>query len=118
MPPSECDRCQLYSGSAYLPCAVHPSGPAPDGCLDFTPNAGAIAQKDDGLWQPLGASYYGGELIQHRPSHLTREEQFELLDYHPLFTGCCPDCGWLFDQNNSPGVHWDCPCCGWIDDTV
>ena len=45
-------------------------------------------------------------------------QQLELLDTHPFFTHHCPECGYYFDPNNSPAVHWDCPECGWIDDTV
>jgi len=57
----ECDLCQLYSGSLYLPCAVHPTGPAPDGCLDFAPNAAATVEEEDELWFPDSSGWYAKE---------------------------------------------------------
>lgn len=47
-----------------------------------------------------------------------KEELLELISYHPIFTGVCPQCKHEFDKNNSPLIHWDCPNCGWIDDSV
>ncbi len=49
----------------------------------------------------------------------TREEQLEILNTHPFFTGICPQCRHKFEQDNLP-VHFDCPNaeCGWIDDSV
>jgi len=49
---------------------------------------------------------------------MTTQEQLDLLESHPLFTGCCPQCRWEFDRSNLPAVHWDCPDCGWKDDSV
>jgi len=69
------------------------------------------------LWEPKGASYYNGELILQPQQRWTPEEQMELLDWHPMFTGKCPQCGTKFDRNHRARVHWNCPC-GWIDDTV
>ena len=43
-------------------------------------------------WEPEGASYYNGELILQPRQLWTREEQMELLDTHPMFTGRCPQC--------------------------
>jgi predicted RNA-binding Zn-ribbon protein involved in translation (DUF1610 family) len=40
-----------------------------------------------------------------------------LLDWHPMFTGKCPQCGALFDRDHTARVHWDCEC-GWMDDSV
>ncbi len=56
--------------------------------------------------------------MPNRPSRYTPEEQLEILDNHPFFTGVCPQCGHRFDKNNPPAVHWDCPECGFIDDSV
>jgi hypothetical protein len=110
----ECNRCQLYSHDPHLVCAVHPTGPQDDNCLDFRedPNAGSVE-----LWEPEGASYYNGELILQPRQQLTREQQLELLDTHPMFTGRCPSCGALFNNDYTARVHWDCEC-GWMDDTV
>jgi rubrerythrin len=70
------------------------------------------------FWSPEGYSWYGGELISNKRSPLTPEEQLEILDTHPFFTGVCPQCGYQFAKNNPPKVHWDCPACGWMDDSV
>jgi len=115
----ECYRCQLYSLTLHLVCAIHPSGPETDKCLDFAPNAtAAIANEDDDLWFPVEDSFYNGELIPESHNRLTREEQWELLETHPLFTGRCPQCVYTFSQEEPPAVHWDCPSCGWVDESV
>ncbi len=63
-------------------------------------------------------NYYDGELVVTKPSLYTQEELLELINYHPIFTGICPQCKHEFDKNNPPLIHWDCPNCGWIDDSV
>jgi hypothetical protein len=107
----ECDRCQLSAHSNYLVCAIHPEGPEGNECLDFAPVAGSEEQ-----WQPLGGSYYNGELICDWTHYLTTQERLELLDTHPLFTGLCPNCEVPIRETTPPRVHWDCPECGWLDD--
>ncbi len=72
---------------------------------------------DQEQWKPEGASYYNGELIVQPQQRWTREEQLELLDWHPMFTGRCPTCELPFPRYEKTPVHWDCPC-GWSDDTV
>lgn len=110
----QCDRCGLYARTPYLVCAIHPTGVSGNSCLDFRLDPDAEIEE---LWEPEGASYYNDELILHKP-RLTREQQWWLLDNHPLFTGRCPQCDRQFDFNNPPAVHWDCPECGWIDDAI
>lgn len=85
-------RCQRYSFTPSLVCAVHPSGPDSEHCLDFAPNAGTVAEE---LWEPDGTmAYYAGVSIPESScSRLTREEQIELLETHPLFTCRCFQCG-------------------------
>jgi hypothetical protein len=56
----ECDRCQLYAYNPHLVCAVHPTGVEGNHCPDFEPDPNA---QPDEQWEPLGASYYNGELI-------------------------------------------------------
>jgi hypothetical protein len=141
----ECDRCLLYSWDYHLACAIHPTGVEGDSCLDFRPNPELegkhfrdflklrLRQQDDEpysnphdyldddqeLWEPTGVSYYAGELILQPQQRWTREEQLELLDTHPLFTGKCPQCGYQFERDYTACcVHWDCSECGWMDDTV
>jgi hypothetical protein len=65
----------------------------------------------------LDRSFYNGvEIIQ--PPRLTPEQQIELLDNHPLFTGTCPQCGAFFDRDYVSRVHWDCNVCNWKDDSI
>lgn len=136
-----CDRCLLCAREPFLVCAIHPYGPDGDTCLDFRPNPElenkhfvdflGLGEREDDVaysnpyqqdpdeeqWEPIGASYYNGELILQLQQRWTREEQLELLDWHPMFTGRCPHCERPFPKYVKPPVHWDCEC-GWMDDTV
>jgi hypothetical protein len=122
----ECSRCQLNAKSSYIICAVHPEGVNGNSCIDFREDPNA---ETDVLWEPVSAnyidgelvierSYYNGEEISQPQQRLTREEQWEILNTHPLFTGHCPDCGYQFPAHIPELVHFDCPQCGWIDDSV
>ncbi len=111
----ECSRCRFNFHNPYLVCHDYPAGPPGDNCQHFAPEPDATP---DELWELEAASYYNGELILQPRQHWTREEQLELLDTHPLFTGKCLKCGYQFSPDNPPEVHWDCPKCGWVDDTV
>jgi len=122
----ECDRCQFNARSAYTVCAVHPFGVMDDSCLDFREDPNVEAEE---LWEPVGAryidsdlvlerSYYNGEEIRRSQQQLTREEQWGILNTHPLFTGHCPNCEYQFPPHVPELVHFDCPRCGWIDDSV
>jgi predicted RNA-binding Zn-ribbon protein involved in translation (DUF1610 family) len=124
--PPECSRCRFYFGNPYLFCAVMPDGLEGDFCPHFAPDPDA-PQLDE-LWEPLGARYIGDELVVERVTYngeeiaqptrqLTREEQLQLLDTHPLFTGKCPECGYTFDRDYTCRIHYDCPECGWMDDS-
>lgn len=138
----ECDRCLLCANEPFLVCAVHPDGPTGNICLDFRPDPqlerkrfvnflGLQTQQQDNelfsnpfnlepnedLWEPEGASYYAGELILQPQERWTREEQLDLLDTHPMFTGRCPACNRQFPQYNRPPVHWACEC-GCLGDSV
>lgn len=69
----ECDRCQLYAHNPHLICAIHPAGVSGDSCLDFAPDPNAPAPE---RWEPVGTSYYNGELILDSPvERLTKEQQ-------------------------------------------
>jgi hypothetical protein len=108
-------RCLLYAHNPHIICAIHPYGPDDMNCLDFRPDPDAEPEEK---WEPEGATYYNGELIVQPLQRWTREEQLELLDTHPFFTGVCPSCGYRFPLDNLPDVHWDCPSCRWVDDSV
>lgn len=86
-------------------------------------------EPDEELWEPEGARYIDGELVIERSFYngeeiiqprqrWTKQEQLEILDTHPLFTGKCPQCRYQFERDYTARVHWDCPECGWIDDAV
>jgi hypothetical protein len=107
----ECQRCQRFSGylgAEYLVCAIHPSGPSQSPCPDF---AEVLGQ-----WEPLGGSYYAGELVLQPEHYLTTAERWEVFSKHPLFTGVCPKCKKAIGETNR--VHYDCDRCGWLDDSV
>jgi hypothetical protein len=82
-------------------------------CHSVNPKAGP-----EELWEPEGASYYNGELILQPRQGWTLEQQLELLDTHPLFTGQCPRWEMTDPKYETPPVHWDCSACGWMDDSV
>ncbi len=123
-------RCSLYCHDPHLICAVHPDGINTESCLDFRldPNI-----KEQQQWNPEGYSWYGDELITNRPSRYTAQEQIQILDNHPFFTGVCPQqldwarsgnptaplvqCRHRFNRENQI-VHFDCPECDFIDDSV
>ena len=109
-----CNRCILYARNPHLVCSVHPDGIDTDTCIDFRPDPNI---KEEEQWCPSGYSWYGGELIPNRPSCYTQDEQLEMLDNHPFFTGVCPNCSYKFNKNNLP-VHYDCPVCDFVDDSV
>jgi len=83
----ECDRCQFYTGSTFLPCAVHPHGATGDSCLDFREDLTAVHQWEQFLgldwveepWQPEGASYYNGELVITPEQRWNLEERLTLV---------------------------------------
>ena len=112
-----CDTCQFYSHDPHLVCGIHPYGVHGNDCIDYRRREDLI-EEDEEQWSPTGYYWYDGDLIPIEHQRLTREEQLELLDSHPLFTGVCPECGYQFPKENPPAVHWDCPACGWVDDSV
>ena len=77
----KCDRCLFYAHDPHLICADHPNGVDSD-CLDF--RADPKIQEEE-LWTPEGYYWYGGELLENRPSQLTNEQRLEILNTHPLF---------------------------------
>jgi hypothetical protein len=112
----ECDRCQRYAHSSYLVCSVHPSGVTGDRCLDFAIDPTLADLEELQQWEPVGANYYNSELVV-QPPQLGLQQQLDLLDWHPIFTGRCPNCerSIAFEASR---LHWDCASCGWVDDSV
>ena len=56
---------------------------------------------------------YNGELIVQPRQRWSREQQLELLDTYPMFTGRCPQCGNEFDRDYMARVHVRLPM--WVD---
>lgn len=129
----QCDHCLLYAHEPFIVCAVHPIGSTGNTCFDFRPNPELEGKRfvnflgleshqqnnetfnnpfdlepEEKLWEPEGATYYAGELIVQPKQYWTREEQLDLLDTHPMFTGRCPRCNRQYSQAERPIVHWDC----------
>ena len=73
----------------------------------------------NGELQPLEPleSYYNGELIRQPQQRFSKEEKLYLLDTHPMFTGVCPRCNYVFTE---PILSKKCTCpdCGWTDDDI
>ncbi|HEY9663829.1 MAG TPA: hypothetical protein V6C65_35725 [Allocoleopsis sp.] len=111
----DCGRCSLYARNPHLVCAVHPTGVEGDRCPDFELDPTLESEE---LWHPVGAAYYNGELILQPEPRLNLEQQLALLDWHPLFTGRCPQCEQPIACHDPVQVHWDCPQCGWRDDSL
>ena len=113
----ECDSCQFYSQNPHIICAIHPFGIDEDKCLDFRPDPN-IQPSDEELWSPEGYSFYNGELIKNPQPKYTREQQLEILDFHPIFTGVCPRCSYKYPTDTKPKEYSMCPECGWVDDSL
>lgn len=108
------DRCILYTYNPHLVCGVHPKGVENNYCEDFRQDPNI---EEEEQWCPEGYSWYGDELIPNKPSKYTSDEQLEILDNHPFFTGICPNCSYRFTPNKQT-VHYDCPVCDFVDDSV
>jgi hypothetical protein len=108
--PSQCDRCLYNTRNPHLPCAVHPYKIVDARCPDFDLDTSLPAVE---LWEPEGASYYAGELVIEPIQRWPREQKLALLDWHPMFTGRCPNCERSLVQTHPERVHWDCQECEW-----
>jgi hypothetical protein len=105
----DCDRCLYNARDYHLVCAPHPSGPPGNTCPDFEVDR-ELAGKHfiDFLElqrQSVAPNYYNGQLIVQPRQRWTRDEQMELIDTHPMFTGCCPACGAEFERDYRALVH-------------
>ena len=56
----DCDRCLLYSHNPHLICAVYPSGPDSEDCLDFKEDPNA---EEEEIWAPKGYTFEGDDLV-------------------------------------------------------
>lgn len=103
----ECERCQYFANSPYMVCGINPCGPEGSTCEDFAAlSEGAAVEKE-----PLGGGYYAGDWIPQPFPEITIEEQLALLDWHPQFTGRCPNCETPISEPASR--YWNCRHCEW-----
>ncbi len=112
---SQCDLCSYNTRNPHLPCTIHPCKIVDAQCSDFKADTSLPVEQQ---WEPEGASYYDGELVIDPIQRWTREQKLALLDWHPMFTGRCPNCERSLMQTHPARVHWDCQECGWKDDSV
>jgi len=113
---AQCDRCLNNTHNPHLRCAVHLLGVAEgvEQCPDFEADPQASPGE---WWEPEGASLYAGEVVISPVQRWTRAQKLELMLWHPVFTGLCPQCRCEYALD-AERVHWDCPACGWVDDAV
>ncbi|MGB5595694.1 MAG: hypothetical protein WBM32_10720 [Crocosphaera sp.] len=55
-------------------------------------------------------AYYDGVFYSTEPKY-TSEQQWDIVEHHPFFTGVCPECQHKFE--NIKTETWDCPECGY-----
>lgn len=109
----ECDRCQYFANSPYMVCGIHPCGPMGGTCKDFS----TIAEYSEAeARQPLGGGYYAGDWIPQPFPTLTTDDRLRLLDWHPQFTGRCPNCEMPIAE--SEVSQWQCGHCKWEESRV
>lgn len=117
----ECDRCRFYTHNYHLVCTLHPGGPDGDTCLDFEADLEEVKgrifvdflglqrqanlEPDEELWEPKGVVFYNRELILQPKPSWTSEQQLELLNKHPMFTGRCPAYSAEFEGDYRALVH-------------
>ncbi|MBD3886816.1 hypothetical protein IFO70_34835 [Phormidium tenue FACHB-886] len=109
----QCEDCLLHACPPQRVCAVHPAGVEGD-CLDFRPAPTTPAEV---IGQPAGASY-NGEVILQPAGRWSVEQQLELLNWHPCFSGRCPQCQQPIAQQQPHQADWHCTACGWVNESA
>ena len=124
-------------------CAVHPTRPDSDRCLDFrpsylvklefgAPNSSFTRYLDFQAYvEPLemsvekGTRFVDDDPVLEQPTYDGRPvampwQRFtpESKHYHPMFTGRCPCCEMPFEMKTPSLVHRDCTRRGWVVDGV
>lgn len=97
-------------GVEFVPSALHDC----DRSLNDVPNE---MLDEENLSDRKPAGVYNGELILQPQQRFDWQQQLNLLDWHPLFTGRCPNCERSMATEASR-LHWDCEACGWVDDSI
>jgi len=80
--PGRSHRCQLYAHNPHLVCAVHPTGPTADTCLDFRADPNSAP---DELWEPEGV---GSQGKAHRDAFLkgVARSHYQQPGYQPQYS--------------------------------
>lgn len=89
-------------------CGVNPCGPEGKTCKDFVATDQEASQEER---QPLGGGYYAGDWIPQPFPLRSAEEQLALLNWHPQFSGRCPNCEMPIPVQESG--EWACGHCNW-----
>lgn len=58
------------------------------------------------------AAYYNREPVYQSGRELSLSEKEQLLNWHPLLTGCCPECKAKIAYEPTQ-VDWQCQQCDW-----
>jgi hypothetical protein len=58
-------------------------------------------------------AYYAGQPIDQPSQGKTRAQRLEILLWHPLFTGKCPQCSQALPSDDLTPSRWQCEQCGW-----
>ena len=90
-------------------CGVNPYGPKGSTCEEFA----AVSERAAVEKEPLGGGYYLGDWIPQPFPEIAIDEQLALLDWHPQFTGRCPN----FEVPMAALLEnqWKCEYCNWED---
>jgi hypothetical protein len=73
------------------------------------------------LWCVLMATTMPDPIIHpltHVLARLSRSEQLQVMQTHPLFTGKCPCCGTSISTTVQSTHQLNCHSCGWVDDVT
>jgi hypothetical protein len=54
--------------------------------------------------------------LTHVLARLSRSEQLEVMQTHPLFTGKCPCCGAEVSSHKQAPNQLECHSCDWVDE--
>lgn len=108
----QCDCCS--HNTDYPLCANYSSGLDGDSSPEFELNSESALNELRGLEE---ASYYAGKVVV-TPQRWTKTQKLELLLWHPLFTGVCPNCRQPCPTQEPVLTHFKCHSCNWKDDSL
>ncbi|WP_338438737.1 hypothetical protein [Synechococcus elongatus] len=93
----DCNYCLFASDDSTHPCRARVSAPEGDRCLDFRP-------RQSNKPYPLSDRLPKNSIAK----------RLDLLNWHPLATGVCPECSEEISQSSAfIFQRWFCLICGW-----